>query len=162
MTRSTVANDLVDAIGEGIANAAALIGAPAPLGTPAVQDTDNADRDTAMEQHLPAPGTTLKTIIDDVNHLVSQGSSAVRPDGRQLTPTTDQTHQTRAAVKSVIGDGRTTIRSAFNGNGSPAATTTEKKTPVRDAVKNARNDIKKVITKVSDRHQKGIERRQKG
>ena len=156
----TVAKNLVDAIGEGIANAAALIGAPAPLGTPAVQDTDNADRDTAMEQHLPAPGTTLKTIIDDVNHLVSQGSSAVRPDGRQLTPTTDQTHQTRAAVKSVIGDGRTTIRSAFNGNGSPAATTTEKKTPVRDAVKNARNDIKKVITKVSDKHQKGIERRQ--
>ena len=65
-------------------------------------------------------------------------------------------------MKSVIGDGRTIIRSAFNGNGSPAATTTEKKTPVRDAVKNARNDIKKVITKVSDKHQKGIERRQKG
>ena len=96
----TVAKDLVDAIGEGIANAAALIGAPAPLGIPAVQATDNADRDTAMEQHHPAPGTTLKSIIDDVNHSVAQGSSAVRPNGRQLTPDNrPAAHHTRPAVR---------------------------------------------------------------
>ena len=59
-------------------------------------------------------------------------------------------------MKSVIGDGRTIIRSAFNDNGSPAATTTAQKTPVRDTVKSARNDIKKVVTKVSDSIKKAL------
>ena len=66
------------------------------------------------------------------------------------------TDQTRGAVNSVIGNGRTIIRSAFTGNGSPAATTTAHKTPLRDAVKNARNDITKVVTKVSDTIKKAL------
>ncbi len=161
---ATVAKDLVDAIGEGIANAAALIGAPAPLGIPAVQATDNTDRDTAVEQRRPAPGTTLKSIIDDVNHFVAQGSSTVR-SRLPVSPAATRDNldaslrapdQTRGAVKSVIGDGRTIIGSAFNDNGSPAATTTAHKTPLRDAVKNAHNDIKKVVTKVSDSIKKAL------
>ena len=54
-------------------------------------------------------------------------------------------------MKSVIGDGRTIVRSAGGDNGSHAATASPaRKTPVRDAVKKASSDIKKVVTKVSD------------
>ena len=53
-------------------------------------------------------------------------------------------------MKSVIGDGRTIVRSARSDNGSPAATASPaRKTPVRDAVKKASSDITKVVTKVS-------------
>ena len=54
-------------------------------------------------------------------------------------------------MKSVIGDGRTIVRSARSDNGSHATTARPaRKTPVRDAVKNASRDITKVVTKVSD------------
>ena len=54
-------------------------------------------------------------------------------------------------MKSVIGNGRTIVRSAGSDNGSTAATASPaRKTPVRDAVKKASSDIKKVVSKVSD------------
>ena len=53
---ATVAADLVDAIGEGITNAAALIGSPTPLSIPAAPAT--ADQDAAVAQVLSAPQTT--------------------------------------------------------------------------------------------------------
>ena len=54
-------------------------------------------------------------------------------------------------MKSVIGDGRTIVRSARSDNGSHAATASPaRKTPVRDAVTKASTDITKVVTKVSD------------
>ena len=53
-------------------------------------------------------------------------------------------------MKSVIGDGRTIVRSAGTDNRSNAATAGPAQTPVRDAVKTAGSDIKKVVTKVSD------------
>jgi hypothetical protein len=60
-------------------------------------------------------------------------------------------HRTIGAVKSVIGDGRTIVRSATGDNGSnPATTRPARKTPVRDAVTKASSDIKKVVTTVSD------------
>jgi PE-PPE domain len=171
---ATVAADLLDAIGQGITNAAALVGAPAPLGTPA----DITGRNAAVEQHRPAPGATLKRIIGDVNDGVAQGLAAVRSQllaapavtqhdldasqrtvGRELAATRDQIHQTLGAVKSVIGDGRTIVRSAGNDNGSPtttAGTGTAHKTSVRDAVRKAGGDIKKVVTKVSDRITKAL------
>ena len=112
----TVAGDLVDAVGEGITNAAALIGAPRP---PAVTHDD-----------LAAPQ---------------------RQVGRELAATRDQINQTIGTVKSVIGDGRTIVRSARSDNGSHAATASPaRKTPVRDAVTKASSDITKVVTKVSD------------
>ena len=52
-----VATDLVNAIGEGINNAAALIGSPAPLSIPAAPAI--ADPDDAVEQDVSA-GTTLQ------------------------------------------------------------------------------------------------------
>ena len=65
-------------------------------------------------------------------------------------------------MKSVIGDGRTIVRSAGSDNGSNAATASPaRKTPVRDAVKKASSDIKKVVTKVSDSIKHGAERRQR-
>ena len=60
-------------------------------------------------------------------------------------------------MKSVIGDGRTIVRSAGSDNGSkPATAGPARKTPVRDAVKNASTDITKVVTQVSDRVTKAL------
>ena len=55
-----VATDLVDAVGEGINNAAALIGAPPPLSIPASRRPQIGN--AAVEQVLSAPGTTLKRV----------------------------------------------------------------------------------------------------
>ena len=163
-----VTTDLVNAVGEGVNNALALTG-PAPLlSIPAPSTT--ADGNAAVEQVLSAPGTTLKRVSRDVGQRVSQVLSAVgsqlpappavtrddlkpsqRKVGRQLAATSDQITQTIGAVKSVIGDGRTIVRSAGSDHGSNAATASPtRKTPVRDAVKKASSDIKKVITKASD------------
>ena len=133
----TVAGDLVDAIGEGITNAAALIGSPAPLRMPAPL---TADRNAGVEQGGSAPETILAATHNDLQRQV----------GRELATTRDRINQTIGAVKSVIGDGRTIVRSARSDNGSHAATASPaRKTPVRDAVKNASSDITKVVTKVS-------------
>ena len=113
---ATVATDLVDAIGEGVNNAAALVGLPKP---PAVTHDD-----------LAAPQRTV---------------------GGELAMTRDRLNAAVGTVKSVIGDGRTIVRSAGSDNGSPTATASPaRKTPVRDAIKNASSDITKVVTKVSD------------
>ncbi len=110
-----VAGDLVNAVGEGVNNAAALVGLPKP---PAVTHDD-----------LAAPQ---------------------RKVGGEPATTRDPLNAAIGTVKSVIGDGRTIVRSARSENGSPAATASPaRKTPVRDAVKNASGDITKVITKVS-------------
>ena len=76
---ATVAADLVNAIGEGINNAAALIGSPPPLSIPAAPVT--ADQDAAVEQVLSAPGTALKRVSRDVGDGVSRVLTAV---GSQL------------------------------------------------------------------------------
>ena len=66
------------------------------------------------------------------------------------TTTKDRLNATIGTVKSIIGDGRTIVRSGGD-NGSPAATASPaRKTPVRDAFKTASRDFKKVVTKVSD------------
>jgi PE-PPE domain len=107
-----VTGDLVDAVGEGANNAAALIGAPAP---PAVTHDDLA--------------------------------ASQRTVGGDPATTRDRLNAAIGAVKSVIGDGRTIVRSAGSDSGSHTATASPaRKTPVRDAV----SDITKVATKVSD------------
>ncbi len=85
---ATVAADLVDAIGEGITNAAALIGVSgdAERSAPAVTHDD-----------LAAP---LRTIA------------------REPATTGDRLNAAIGTVKSVIGDGRTIVRSARSDNGS--------------------------------------------
>ena len=165
---ATVAGDLVDAIGEGITNAAALIGSPAPLSIPAAPPP--ADQDAAGEQVLSAPRTTLNGVSRDVGDGVSQVLTAVRSQlpataavtrddlqapqrtvGRELAATRDQMNETIGAVKAVIGNGRTIVRSASGDNRSnPATTSRARKTPVRDTVTKASSDIKKIVTKVSD------------
>ena len=118
---ATVAGDLVDAIGEGITNAAALIDAPAPLSS-------------------PAPAVTL----DDL-------AAPQRTVGREPAATRDRLNAAIGTVKSVIGDGRTIVRSARSDSGSDVVTASAaRKTPVRDAVKNASSNFTKVVTKVSD------------
>jgi hypothetical protein len=52
--------------------------------------------------------------------------------GRELAATRDQINETIGAVKSVIGDGRTIVRSAGSDNGSnPATAGPARKTPER-------------------------------
>jgi hypothetical protein len=165
---TSVAADLVDAIGEGTTNAAALIGAPAPLSGPA--PAVSADHGAAAQRVGSTPGTMLERVSGDVGEGVSGLLTAVglplpkpravthddlaapqRTIGREPATTRDRLNTAIGTVKSVIGDGRTIVRSARSDNGSHAATARPaRKTPVRDAVKNASSDITKVVTKVSD------------
>jgi hypothetical protein len=133
----TVAGDLVNAIGEGINNALAIIGLLPLVNIPAPV---TADRDAAIEQVVSAPPAVTQ---DDLQ--------APQRKGREPAATRDQINETIGAVKSVIGDGRTIVRSAGSDNGSNAATAgPARKTPERDAVNNASSDTQKVVTKASD------------
>ena len=76
---ATVAGDLVNAIGEGITNAAALIGVASAAEHSRAPAT--ADQDAAVEQVVSAPGTTLKRVSRDVGDGVSRVLTAV---GSQL------------------------------------------------------------------------------
>ena len=163
-----VTADLVNAIGEGITNAAALIGAPAPLSGPAPAVT--ADHGAALQRDVSTPAPMLQRVSGDVGDGVSRVLSAVGsalPKPRAVTrddlaaprrtiarePATTRDGLTAAigTVKSVIGDGRTIVRSTRGDNGSPATTARPaRKTPVRDALNNASTDITKSVTKVSD------------
>jgi len=153
-----LAADLVDAIGEGINNAVALIGSPPALSIPAAPGT--ADQNAGIEQDLSGPATNLKTVSPDLGDDVSQDPPAdthdnletsqrtVRPE---LAATRDEVTETIGAVKSVIGNGRTVVRSAGGDNGStPAVTDPARKTPGPDTVTKVGSDTKKVVTKVSD------------
>ena len=159
-----VTSDLVDAVGEGITNAAALIGARAPLSIPAPAAT--ADQDAAMEQNFSGPGTTLQTVSHDVGDGVSRVLTAVgsrlperfavsqddlqasqRKVGREPAATNDRII---GAVKSVLGNGRTIVRSAGSDKGSQTATAgPAHKTPVRDAVTQASSYIRRAVSNVS-------------
>jgi hypothetical protein len=161
-----VATDLVNAIGEGINNGAALIGAPPPLSIPAAPAT--ADENTVVEQAFSSPGSALARVGRGVDEGVSQdlgavGSQPAAPPAvarddleasqptvvQELAATRDHINNTLGAVKSVIGNGRTVERIAGNDNDSPTASPT-RKTPLRDAVAKARADVKKVVSQVSD------------
>lgn len=150
-----VITDLVNAIGEGITNAAALIGVPTSRRVPAAPATAGQDADG--EQVNSAPRTTHNRVSRDVDDVVPQVLTAVgsqlpataavtgddlqapqRTVGRKLAATRDQMNEAVGAVKSVIGNGRSIARSAAGDNGSnPATTRPARKTPVRDAVKQA-------------------------
>ena len=165
---ATVAADLVNAIGEGITNAAALIGTPAPLSGPA--PAVSADHDAAVQRVVSTPGSMLERVSGDVGEGVSGMLTAVgsplpkppavthddlaaplRTIAREPATTGDRLNAAIGTVKSVIGDGRTIVRSARSDNGSHTTTARPaRNTPVRDAVKNASRDITKVVTKVSD------------
>jgi hypothetical protein len=160
-----VTADLVNAIGEGITNAA---GTPVPLSTPTPAAT--TDQDAVIGQNFLATGTTLQTVHpyagEDVSRLLTAGKSQVaetlavsqddprtsqRKVSREPAAHNDPINETIGAVKSVVGNGRTIVRSAGSDNGSrPATASPARTTPVRDAVKNASTEITKIVTKVSD------------
>ena len=128
-----------------------------------------ADRNGAVEQVFSEPTTAVKRVARDVADGVTQLLTAVgsplpkhpvvtrdglgasqRTVGPELAATRHQINQTIGTVKSVIGNTRTSVRSAGSDNGSaPATARPARKTPVRDAVATAGSDIKKVVTKVS-------------
>ena len=173
---ATVAADLVNAIGEGINNAAALFGAPAPLSIPTPAVT--ADQDAATEQNFSGPRTTLKTVSHNVGDGVSRVLTAVGsqlPEPFAVSQNDLQASQRKVvrepaatndriigAVKSVIGNGRTIVRSAGSDNGSQTATAgPAHKTPGQDAVKQARSDIKRAVGNVSDSIKHAVRRSQR-
>ena len=117
-----------DTIDEGINNAAALSGSPPPLSTPAPV---TADQGEAVEQSGAALDTTLQRVSRDVGDGVSQvlpavGSQLPKPPAvthddlegsqrtvsRELAATRDQINDTIGEVNSVLGNGRTILRSA--------------------------------------------------
>jgi hypothetical protein len=165
---ATVTADLVNAIGEGVNNAAALFGRPVPLSSPAPAAI--TDQDAAMEQNFSETGANLQTVSHDAGDGVSRvltANDSQRPEtlavsqddphasqrkvSREPAAINDPINETIGAVKSVVGNGRTIVRFAGSDNASRTATASSaRKTPVRDAVKNASTEITKIVTKVSD------------
>ena len=120
-----VAADLVAAVGEGINNAAALIGSKAPL-----THSRNANhRRSECGCAADAPGSDGQTfegigrdgtdgatqVLTAVGSQLPHPPAVIRGDlgasprqvGRELAAQRDQINKTIGAVKSVIGDGRT-------------------------------------------------------
>ena len=112
----TLAADLVDAIGEGINNAAALIGSPTPLSIPAAQPT--------TEQVVSAPGTTLSRVSPDGVAATTQstfvaGQPSATPTSTPTPKLEPQLSLTSAPVAD-LSPPTTELRS------NPAATTKDK------------------------------------
>ena len=152
---ATVAGDLVDAIGEGITNAAALIG----VATAAEHSRARSPqiRNAAVEQVVSAPGTTLKRVSRDVGDGVSRVLTAVgSPLPKPPAVTRDDLAGKPAQGRSRAGGhkrpdqpdhrcGEVGHRRRAHDRAAPPAVTTAhtaataspaRKTPVRDAVKN--------------------------
>jgi PE-PPE domain len=123
-----VAADLIGAIGEGIDNA--------------------RDIGDGVSLVLSEVGSQLPPLFAVKQEDPRAGHRTV---DRELTPSRDRVNKTVGAVRSVIGNGRTVVRSAGDARGVHAATVrSARKTPVRDAVKKVGTDIKEVVDKVSD------------
>jgi hypothetical protein len=180
-----MAGDLVAALGAGVGDELtdALLRTKDQL-----TKTFNVDltdpQDTALEQALAAPGTTIKTVSRNVGDDVSQVLASVEshlPEtpavtqadladaqqaiGEQLANTRDQindtvtkVNDTVTKVESAIAKEGTKITTAISSAGGKhrAAPSATRKTPVKDAVKKATSDIKKAVTKVSDNVKKAL------
>jgi hypothetical protein len=180
-----MAGDLVAALGAGVGDELtdALLRTKDQL-----TKTFNVDlrdpQDTALEQALAAPGTTIKTVSRNVGDDVSQVLASVEshlPEtpavtqadladaqqaiGQQLANTRDQindtvtkVNDTVTKVESAIAKEGTKITTAISSAGGKhrAAPSATRKTPVKDAVKKATSDIKKAVTKVSDNVKKAL------
>jgi hypothetical protein len=173
-TPKTISRDVSDDVSQVLT----VVGSKLPEPPAVTQD----DQDAAIEQVLSGPGpkTISRDVSDDVSQvLTAVGSELPEPPAvtqddleasqrkvvREPAATRDEVDETIGAMKSVIGNGRAIVRSAGTSNGYNAVTASPaRKTPVRDAVKNASGDIKnasgdiknasgdikKVVTKVSD------------
>ena len=156
---ATVAGDLVDAVGEGITNAAALIGSPPPLRIPVPPASEDGDAVVELARVGPAPekppavGSPLPESVDIQGHVEADPGKV----GQKLPAFMHRINESIGAVKSVIGNGRTIVKSSGDDNGSPTSIAgPARKTPARDAFKDARSDVKKVMTKVSDSIKKAL------
>ncbi len=90
---ATVAGDLVKAVGEGITNAAALIGLPPPLSIPAapaeITRADVSDQTTMRQQATDTDETTTRQQITDTDQTTTHTVSTSKPwkrAGRHETP----------------------------------------------------------------------------
>ena len=161
-----VPGDLIAALGAGFGDELTdvLLRTKGQL-TEALKVEMTDEQDEAVEQALSAPGTTIKNASRDVGNGVSQALTAVeaelpeapavtqeqleqaqRPVGRQLAETRDQVNE----VIETVGNGRTPGASEDDDNGSGTTSSAPaRRTPVRDAVNKAGDDLHKEVTKVA-------------
>jgi PE-PPE domain len=156
---AAVAGDLVNAVGEGITNAAALIGAPKPLTSPAPPASEDGDAVVELARVGPAPekspavGSPPPEPVDIQGHVEADPGKV----GQKLPAFMHRINESIGAVKSVIGNGRTIVKSSGDDNGSPTSIAgPARKAPARDAFKDVRSDVKKVMTKLSDSIKKAL------
>jgi PE-PPE domain len=165
-----VPGDLIAALGAGFGDEMTdvLLRTKGQL-TEALKVEMTDEQDEAVERSLSAPGTAIKNVSHDLGNGVSQVLTAVESElpeapavtqddleegqrkvGRQLADTRDQINETVTKVQSVIGNGRNTVTTANTSDGGENGATprTTRKTPVKDALQKANNDIKKAVTSV--------------
>lgn len=97
---ATVADDLLDAIGEGVTNARALFGSPAPLNIP---KSVTADEEAAAEELASGPESSIETVSPNVGEPVSQllatvGSQPLQPLAVSQHDTIDEGINNAAAL----------------------------------------------------------------
>jgi hypothetical protein len=113
-----VATDLVDAIGEGINNAAALVGSPAPLSTPAPVTTatagpmaappatETAKADITPQVTLTATtGTATETAQTSTDTAAASTTNVTETDPTTSTQTATETDQARPSTAADTSEG---------------------------------------------------------
>ncbi|MFN3003919.1 PE-PPE domain-containing protein [Mycolicibacterium wolinskyi] len=106
------------------------------------------EQDDAVEQVLTAPGTTIRNVSRDAGDGVSQVLTAVES---QLPDEPEVTQEHLGNVQRSVGKFLAEVRDgAPERPGSTTTSDTElkRKTPVRDAVKKAGDNLKKAVDKV--------------
>ncbi len=107
----------------------------------------NRDVGDVVSHVLPAVGSQLPK-PPAVTHDDLEGSQ--RTVSRKLAATRDQINHTTGEVNSVIGNGRTTMRSAGERGSTETTAKPERKRSVRDAATKSGRDTDKTVTPVSD------------
>jgi hypothetical protein len=124
-----VTTDLVDAVGEGIDNAKALIGAPTPLSKPAVDEEQvlsAPDTGRASDHITNAIGSVKAFLGNDRTIARSNGSDNDRPTASptRKTPLRDAVAKASADIKKVVTQVSDNVKKALGGGARDTANTT--------------------------------------
>jgi hypothetical protein len=124
-----VTTDLVSAIGEGVDNAKALIGVPAPLRTPAedVEQVLSAPDTGRASDHITNAIGAVKSFLGNERTIArSNGSDNDRPSvsPTRKTPLRDAIASARADLKKVVTQVSDNVKKALGGGTRHTANTT--------------------------------------
>jgi hypothetical protein len=121
---ATVAGDFVDAIGEGIDNAKALVKLPASLKSPAASTNTDVDEDI-QEAELQTNDSVVKSVFGNGRTVArsagSDNDSATASPTRK-TPLRDAVAKARADVKKVVTQVADNVKKTFGGTRDKANT----------------------------------------